>query len=57
MVQIKGTEEIQDDGKGQLAFKSFLKYFWTIALLITSFIVLVLGALSFSARKKYLEFY
>jgi len=38
MVQIKGTEEIQDDGKGQLAFKSFLKYFWTIALLITSFI-------------------
>ena len=38
MVQIQGTKDISDDGKGQTAFKTFLRYLFSAMLLLGAFV-------------------
>lgn len=38
MVQIQSTENISDNGKGQTAFKTFLRYFIAAMLLLEAFL-------------------
>lgn len=49
MVQINETSTIQDNGKGQRAFRGFLRFFWTIVFLGQAWLELSKGNKTFAA--------